>query len=564
MRLLQPICFMSSRVRLSCSVPSSLSSNVQVYTNPISKLVVGAKIFSLSSSGVTLAAQPFVMSKFASFATFAPFFVSSLAFALLTPALLHVLTRSCVFSITYDKNKSKFTAYTKSIFLRSKSIEFDESDVSYSVASLSFANMTVRSMVRSPLVLNLSRAYKMVGFRVQLKNKARASGHTLKPFVDSKYVVVHAGQGGDGCIAFDRLFCNPNGGPSGGDGGNGGHIIFEADPSIHDLSHISSILKAPDGCKGSGSNRHGASGKHLIVAVPLQTQIFSVSPKAEEEENMSLLKVLSTPSETMIAARGGAGGRGNAFFACANQPRHSNSHWRAREATLRLAERGSVGQTRRLLLRLMSFADIGLVGFPNAGKSSLLRRLTRARPRVAPYPFTTLQPHVGTLEIPPQNGKETLKLTIADLPGIIEGAATHNAGLGACFLSFIERCRAIVYLIDASTVLNAEGSEAHFVSSSDATSKFSQQLGTLLRELQLFNPHLLDSSRLSLVIGTKIDLVVPPSGGSDSLSKISQCLIEAARRVRLMSPQILLISSLRGDGVDELVEVLSNKLSKRE
>nr|CDS26785.1 GTP binding protein 5 [Hymenolepis microstoma] len=563
MRLLQPRCFMLNCARLACSGPSSLSSSVQVYTNPISKLVVGAKLFSLSSSGVTLAAQPFIISKFASFATFAPFFVSSLAFALLTPILLHVLTRSCVFSITYDKNKSKFTAYTKSIFLQSKSIEFDERDVSYSVASLSFANMTVRSMVRLTLVLNLSQAFKGVGFRVQLKNKARASGHTLKPFVDSKYVVVHAGKGGDGCIAFDRLFCNPNGGPSGGDGGNGGHIIFEADPTIHDLSHISSILKAPDGCKGSGSNRHGASANHLIVAVPLQTQIFSVSPKADVKEDMNLLKVLSTPSETMIAARGGVGGRGNAFFACANQAHYSNVHWRAREATLRLAERGSVGETRRLLLQLMSFADIGFVGFPNAGKSSLLRRLTRARPRVAPYPFTTIQPHVGTLEIPPQNGEGTLKLTIADLPGIIEGAATHNAGLGACFLSFIERCRAIVYLIDVSTVLNIGGDKSQSVSSSDATSEFAQQLGTLHRELQLFNPHLVDPSRLSLVIGTKIDLVVPPSGGSESLGKISQCLIEAAQRVGLKSSQILLISSLRGDCINELVEVLSNKLIKR-
>ncbi|VUZ43966.1 unnamed protein product, partial [Hymenolepis diminuta] len=151
-RCLQPYCIMLNRVCFLYSLPNSTSSNVQVYTNPISKLVIGAKIFSLSSSCIVLAAQPFLITKFASLTTFAPFFASSLAFALLTPALLHVLTRSCVFSITYDKTRSKFTAYTKSIFLRSKSIEFDESDISYSVASLSFANMTVRNKI-SLLVL---------------------------------------------------------------------------------------------------------------------------------------------------------------------------------------------------------------------------------------------------------------------------------------------------------------------------------------------------------------------------------------------------------------------------
>lgn len=160
--------------------------------------------------------------------------------------------------------------------------------------------------------------------------------------------------------------------------------------------------------------------------------------------------------------------------------------------------------------------------------------------------------------------RSLFNFTVADLPGIIEGAAARNAGLGACFLSFIERCRALVYLIDVSTVLNGGGEESKNVSSSDATSKFAQQLGTLHRELQLFNPHLVDSSRLSLVVGTKIDLVVPPSGGSESLGKISQCLTEAARRVGLESPRILLISALRGDCIDELVKLFSNELIRRE
>ncbi|KAM7539097.1 hypothetical protein Aperf_G00000047480 [Anoplocephala perfoliata] len=415
-------------------------------------------------------------------------------------------------------------------------------------------------MVRLTVALNLSRAFKGTGFRVQIKNKARASGHTLSPFVDFKNVIVHAGRGGDGCIAFDRFFCNPYAGPSGGDGGNGGHVIFKADADIHDFSHVGSILRAPDGCRGSGSNCHGANGKHLVVPVPLETQVYSVSSKEDNDDgSTNLLKVLSEPSETLIAARGGAGGRGNGFLACANQTRHPEAPRRAREAALRLAERGAIGQTRRLLLRLSSFADVGLVGLPNAGKSSLLRRLTRARPRVAPYPFTTLQPHVGILEFHSQNGDACRKLTIADLPGIIEGAATHDAGLGACFLSFIERCRLLIYLIDVGSTLTG-GSQ--LVTLTEATSTFTQQLGTLRRELELFNPSLVDTSRASLVVGTKIDLVVPPTGVSESLRKISSCLADAAERVGLKSPQVQLISALRGDSIEQLVEILSNKILK--
>uniref|UniRef100_A0A0R3WFH0 OBG-type G domain-containing protein n=1 Tax=Taenia asiatica TaxID=60517 RepID=A0A0R3WFH0_TAEAS len=577
---------------LSCLKPTystKSSFDIQVYTNPISNLVVGVKLFSLASSGLVLAAQPFLFSKFTTMASFAPFLISSLSFAFLTPILLHVLTRSCVFRINYNPQTGRFMAYTKTIFLRSKKVEFSLEDVSYSVASLCFANMTVNKktpllvlesgfidlemknqlfgyMIRLACIFVPSRASSTTGVSVYVKTKARASGHTLCPFIDVKQVVVHAGKGGDGCIAFDRYFCNPYGGPSGGDGGNGGHVIFQADSGVIDLSDVDSVLRASDGSKGSGGNRHGSNGKNLVVKVPLDTQVHLLASKedstvsAHRADTSSLLWTLVAPSETLVAARGGAGGRGNAFFASANKNRSVEALPRIGEAALRFAERGAMGQSRRLLLRLAKFTDVGLVGGPNAGKSTLLRRLTRARPRVAPHPFTTLRPHVGTLEIPHRNNAkgndDGVKLLIADLPGLIEGAAECNAGLGAQFLSLIEGCRLLVYLVDVGTFFTS-GSRAF--SLAEATAHFASHLRVLYHELKLFNPRLVDDTGMtSLVVGTKIDLVVPPSSGHETLLKLSICLCDAARQTGLLVPRVLLISARRGDNVEQLVELLGN------
>ncbi|VDM32562.1 unnamed protein product [Hydatigera taeniaeformis] len=509
---------------------------MQVYANPISNLVVGVKLFSLTSSGLVLAAQPFLFSKFTTLAGFAPFFVSSLSFAALTPILLHVLTRPCVFKIIYDPQTDRFTAYTKTIFLRPKKVEFRLEDVSYSVASLCFANMI------------------------------------LRPFVDMKQVIVHAGKGGDGCIAFDRTFCNPYGGPSGGDGGNGGHVIFQADSEVIDFSSLDSVLRAADGSRGSGDNCHGSNGKNLIVKVPLDTQVHLLASKedstvsAHRADTSSLLCTLTAQSDTLVAARGGAGGRGNAFLASSVQIRRAEALPRIGEAALRFAERGARGQSRRLLLRLTSFTDVGLVGGPNSGKSTLLRRLTRARPRVAPHPFTTLRPHVGTLEIPLGSGGkgngDGVKLSIADLPGLIEGAAKRNAGLGAQFLSLIEGCRFLIYLVDVGTFFT-NGSRSF--SLAEVTAHFASQLGVLYNELKLFNPRLVDDTeRTSLVVGTKVDLVVPSSSKHETLHKLSTCLSNAAKQTGLRSPTVLLISARRGDNVEQLVEILGNMRFKDE
>jgi GTP-binding protein len=282
-------------------------------------------------------------------------------------------------------------------------------------------------------------------------------------FHDRARVVVRGGRGGDGGLGFRREKYVPKGGPDGGDGGRGGDVVVVADPSLRDLGWYRSrtAFEAARGGPGRGGRRHGADGEPTTLRVPVGTQVRG--------SDGLLVADLAAAGATAVVARGGAGGRGNARFATPT-----------RQAP-RFAETGRPGEERELELHLKLLVDAALAGLPNAGKSSLLRRLSRARPKVADYPFTTLAPVLGTV-VAPDGGQ----LTVADVPGLIEGASEGH-GLGHEFLAHLERARLLVHVIDAS-----EG---------DVEGRFA----TISRELARYGAGL--ESRPQAVVLNKVDLL---------------------------------------------------------
>ena len=244
-------------------------------------------------------------------------------------------------------------------------------------------------------------------------------------FIDEAKIRVKAGDGGHGCVSFRREKFIAKGGPDGGDGGRGGHVIFMVDASLDTLLDFSGRHEwiASNGNCGEGSNKHGADGADLIIPVPPGTLIY-------DEEHDLLLKDMSTPGLEVRMCRGGRGGEGNKAFATSVRQ------------TPRFATDGKPGQERRLRLELKLIADVGLVGMPNAGKSTLVSRCSEARPKIANYPFTTLTPMLGIVEL-----SDFRRFVMADIPGLIEGAH-DGAGLGHDFLRHIERTRILVHLLD--------------------------------------------------------------------------------------------------------------------
>ena len=276
---------------------------------------------------------------------------------------------------------------------------------------------------------------------------------------------MQAGRGGDGALSFRREKHVPKGGPDGGDGGSGGDVVILADHRLRDLSGLrpNQVIRAARGGSGRGARKHGPDGADAELHVPVGTQVF---------DGELLVADLARPGARVVAARGGAGGRGNARFATATRQ------------TPRFAETGLPGDEAALELRLKLLADAALVGFPNAGKSSLLRRISNARPKVADYPFTTLEPVLGTVEAP-----DGSQLTVADVPGLLEGAS-EGVGLGHEFLAHLERARLLVHVIDAG-----EG---------DPDARWH----AIDRELRLYGAGL--AERPQVVVLNKIDLVPEP------------------------------------------------------
>jgi GTP-binding protein len=309
-------------------------------------------------------------------------------------------------------------------------------------------------------------------------------------FVDECVVEARGGRGGNGAATLHSEPFKPRGGPDGGDGGDGGDVVFEVDPGVHDLSWLADHphQRAAAGKPGARGNRDGAAGPDLVVKVPDGTVV------SDEE---GLLADLVGAGSRAVVARGGRGGRGNAAFAS------------ARNRVPRTAEPGEEGEERRLWVELRTVADVGLAGLPNAGKSTLLSRLTAARPKIADYPFTTLTPNLGVA------GGDAGRFVVADIPGLIEGAA-QGKGLGHRFLRHIVRCRALVLVVDLSALEPAA------------------DLAALRAELAAYDPDLV--ARPSIVVGTKADLVEAPAVAAAALD-----------------PDALVVSAMTGEGIDELL-----------
>lgn len=327
-------------------------------------------------------------------------------------------------------------------------------------------------------------------------------------FIDEARIAVEAGGGGHGSIAFRREKFVPRGGPSGGDGGRGGSIWLVSDPHQNTLLQFRyrRIFRAGRGRHGEGSERHGRSGEDLRILVPVGTLVF-------DEDTGALLHDFDRAGEEWLAAEGGRGGRGNAHFASPVN------------RAPRKAQDGRPGETRKLRLELKLLADVGLVGFPNAGKSTLISAISAAHPKIADYPFTTLEPSLGVVSV---GDFETF--VVADIPGLIEGAHVGH-GLGIQFLRHIERTRLLLILIDVSVA---------------ATGDPVAEVGVLKSELAQHDPGL--AGRPAIVVASKVDSVDPAS-----LSTLEQwCGQEKIEFVR--------ISSVTGEGLDHLKRAVLARL----
>ena len=294
-------------------------------------------------------------------------------------------------------------------------------------------------------------------------------------FIDEANIEVRAGDGGDGCIAFRREKFVPRGGPSGGDGGQGGSVVLVANPDLNTLHHLRfpGKLRAERGRHGEGSNRTGKSGEDLLIEVPLGTVVHD----GDEDNGLAMGEILEEGAR-LVVAQGGRGGRGNASYATST-----------RQAP-RYAQPGTPGEERRLRLELKLLADVGVVGLPNAGKSTFISVVTAAKPKVADYPFTTLVPQLGV--VAPEDFDLEDPFVIADLPGLIAGAA-EGAGLGHRFLRHVERCRVLLHLVDLSGL--------------DPKSRIEDDVETIEKELGSFSEELLTRSRI--LVGSKLDSADP-------------------------------------------------------
>ncbi|OGC77716.1 MAG: GTPase ObgE [candidate division Zixibacteria bacterium RBG_16_40_9] len=324
-------------------------------------------------------------------------------------------------------------------------------------------------------------------------------------FIDIAGIEVQAGKGGNGAVSFRREKYVPKGGPDGGDGGKGGDIIIQADRNLMTLMDFKykSFYKTEDGSDGMGAKKSGKDGEDWILKVPVGTTI-------KDRESGEVLADLTKDKEQMVIALGGRGGKGNTHFKSST------------DRAPRKYEEGEAGERKKLTLELKLLADVGIVGFPNAGKSTLLKRITQAEVKIADYPFTTLTPNLGVARL-----KDYSAFILADIPGILEGAH-RGKGLGFEFLRHIQRTKILLYLIDGTI------------------NEFKTQFETLRKELELYDPTLV--SKPAVVAVNKIDVL-----SKEKLKKISNGKLDG---------RVYPISALTGEGVDKLIKTLEKKLGE--
>lgn len=327
-------------------------------------------------------------------------------------------------------------------------------------------------------------------------------------FVDRVEIEVQAGDGGSGCVSFRRERYVPKGGPDGGDGGNGGSVLVVAEPGVDQLTALvhRKFWRAERGERGKGANRHGRSGADLIIRVPPGTVVC-------DAVNAFVIKDLTQPGEQLVAARGGKGGYGNTHF-------KSSTNRAPRDFTP-----GEEGERRRLILELKMIADVGLIGKPNAGKSTLLSRLSQARPQIAAYPFTTKHPNLGRVQIDRDRA-----FILADLPGLIEGAHA-GVGLGLEFLKHAERCRILVHLVEPMP-LDGTDPVVNYEAIRSELTQYKSELG----------------QRPEIVVVSKAEL----PGAEEVHARLAQAL----------NRDVLLLSAVTGRGLNELVRTIARLLTE--
>lgn len=327
-------------------------------------------------------------------------------------------------------------------------------------------------------------------------------------FVDEAILELQAGRGGNGCMAFRREKYVEMGGPFGGNGGNGGNIIFKVDEGLNTLIDLKykKLYKAPSGCHGQGKGMHGANAKDLIIKVPLGTVITDL------ETNLVIADLINKDDE-IIVVKGGRGGRGNMAFATHNNPAPA------------FCENGEPGEIKKVKVELKLLADVGLVGLPSVGKSTIISKISAAKPKIAAYHFTTLKPNLGVVK-----ASNNTSFVVADLPGLIKGASLGE-GLGDKFLKHIERTRVIAHVVDISGIEGRDPYEDYL---------------TINKELENFNKSIMDKPQI--IIANKMDM---PSSKKN--------LEEFSKKVNV---PIYPISAIDGKGLDKVIDVLATYLDR--